>query len=117
MFRYFFNLAVALDQLANAMLAGHANETLSARAARAQRDGKAWGCVLCRLLEAIHRRHCMFSFRATVIGARDMLQRFSEVGRPERDQGMRVTRIPIGVSHSSPSNEGEKIDTRSIARG
>lgn len=77
MFRYLFNIAIALDQLANTLVFGHPNETLSARSARARRDGKIWGCVLCRLLNAVHRNHCSWSMRATMVGARDMLRRFA----------------------------------------
>ncbi|HYD43665.1 MAG TPA: hypothetical protein VEA79_00210 [Phenylobacterium sp.] len=51
-------LLVALDQLANALLLGLPDETISSRAAKAARRGKRWGCVLCWLLDKIDRDHC-----------------------------------------------------------
>lgn len=53
-----WRLAVAHDQLANASLNGHEDETISSRAARAKQNGKRWGCVLCRLLDVLDRGHC-----------------------------------------------------------
>jgi len=55
---YLWNIFVALDQLANALLGGFPDETISSRAAKAQRSGKLWGCVLCRLLHLIDSDHC-----------------------------------------------------------
>lgn len=56
--RYFWNLLIALDQFANAMLAGDPDETISSRAAKAQEKGRRWGCVLCRLLDVVDPGHC-----------------------------------------------------------
>lgn len=42
---YLYHLLVALDQLANALLLGHADETLSARAWRTDQDGKLFGKI------------------------------------------------------------------------
>ena len=55
---YFINLAVAFDYLLNATFAGDPSETLTRRAARARREGRAWGCVLCALLDLIDKGHC-----------------------------------------------------------
>ena len=42
--QYFRNIAIGLDQLANAVLAGHPDETLSSRAYRAEQSGQRyWG--------------------------------------------------------------------------
>ncbi len=42
--RYALNIAIGLDQLANAVLAGHPDETLSSRAYRAEQSGQRyWG--------------------------------------------------------------------------
>ena len=38
-------VAIAFDQLLNALIGGHADETLSARCYRAHRDGKTMGKV------------------------------------------------------------------------
>jgi len=56
--RWAFGVAVALDQLANAILGGNPDETISSRAYKASLKGKAWGCVLCRLLDWIDPGHC-----------------------------------------------------------
>jgi hypothetical protein len=55
---YLFEVLIALDQLLNALLGGCADETLSSRAAKARQSGMLWGCVLCRILDAIDRDHC-----------------------------------------------------------
>lgn len=42
--RYALNIAIGLDQLANTVLAGHPDETLSSRAYRAEQSGQRyWG--------------------------------------------------------------------------
>jgi len=53
-----WTLAVSYDQLANAAFGGHEDETISSRAGKAQRDGRRWGCVLCRLLDRLDAGHC-----------------------------------------------------------
>lgn len=56
--RYFINILVSLDFLLNAVLGGELSETLTRRAARAQAQGRRWGCVLCWLLEQVDHGHC-----------------------------------------------------------
>lgn len=54
-------VAVANDQALNAALVGRPgaeDETISSRAGKAQRAGRRWGCVLCRLLDLIDPGHC-----------------------------------------------------------
>ena len=54
-------VAVANDQALNAALVGKPgseDETLSSRAGKAARDGRRWGCVLCRALDWIDPGHC-----------------------------------------------------------
>lgn len=53
-----WTLAVAHDQLANAVFGGSEDETLSSRAGKAARKGKRWACVLCRLLDRLDPNHC-----------------------------------------------------------
>ncbi|WP_133598580.1 hypothetical protein [Tepidicella xavieri] len=53
-----WTLAIAYDQLANAAFGGHEDETISSRAGRAQRQGKRWACLLCRLLDRLDPGHC-----------------------------------------------------------
>lgn len=56
--RYVWNLLIALDQLLNTLLVGNPDETLSSRAYKASLKGKAWGCILCKLLDKIDKNHC-----------------------------------------------------------
>ena len=56
--RYFWNLLISLDQLANTVLAGSPDETISSRAAKAARKGQRWGCILCKFLHWFDKNHC-----------------------------------------------------------
>ncbi len=53
-----WSLAVGYDQLANAAFGGDPGETISSRAGKAARNGRRWGCILCRLLSRIDPDHC-----------------------------------------------------------
>lgn len=53
-----FNTALSLDQAANAALHGDPDESISSRAGKAKRRGDRWGCILCKLLDAIVPNHC-----------------------------------------------------------
>lgn len=61
---YVYGLLIALDQLVNAALGGYPDETISFRSAQARNEGKRWGCVLCKVLDAIHERHCDYALRS-----------------------------------------------------
>lgn len=58
--RYLWNLLIAIDQLANTVLAGDPDETLSSRMGKAMRR-----CALCRfvcrLIHPIDKDHCQKS--------------------------------------------------------
>ncbi|MFC4518622.1 hypothetical protein [Cupriavidus pinatubonensis] len=56
--RYIWNLLIAIDQFGNAVAGGDPDETISSRAGKAMREGKRWGCLLCRLLNWFERDHC-----------------------------------------------------------
>ena len=56
--RYFWNILVAIDQLANTLLLGDPDETISSRAAKVKARGGKWGCVLCKWLDAVDPGHC-----------------------------------------------------------
>ncbi|WP_334130154.1 hypothetical protein [Sneathiella sp.] len=56
--QYFFSLFVSLSQFANTILAGDPDETISSRAGKAKREGRVWGCLLCRFLDLFDRKHC-----------------------------------------------------------
>jgi len=51
-------IAIMIDQAANVGANGRLDETISARAAKAQIAGRKWGCVLCKILNAIQKDHC-----------------------------------------------------------
>jgi hypothetical protein len=53
-----WNLAVAYDLLGNVAANGWLGETISSRAGKAQREGRRWACVLCRLLDVFDKNHC-----------------------------------------------------------
>ena len=55
---YIWNLLVSVDQFVNTVFAGNPDESISSRAAKAERAGKKWGCVLCKLLDKIDKDHC-----------------------------------------------------------
>jgi hypothetical protein len=69
---YLWQLLIALDQLVNALLFGHADETLSARAYRNERAGKLLGRILRPLIDALFyvitlgrdKHHCKESFES-----------------------------------------------------
>ena len=53
-----WKLALSKDQNANAAFNGSEDESISSRAARARDSNRRWGCILCRLLDAIDPDHC-----------------------------------------------------------
>ena len=53
-----WNALVGMDQALNALTGGSEDQTVSGRAYDAQGKGKAWGCVLCRLLDLFDKDHC-----------------------------------------------------------
>lgn len=53
-----WTIAIGYDQLANAATGGDVDETISSRASRARKEGRRWGCVLCRVLDWIDKDHC-----------------------------------------------------------
>lgn len=66
---YLLHLLIAFDQLANALLLGAPDETLSSRAYRADRDGKRFGRILRPLIDMLffwQDRHCFQSYQAEV---------------------------------------------------
>jgi hypothetical protein len=59
--QYLWNLLVSLDQFVNTVAGGDPDETISSRAAKAEAEGKRWGCILCGLLNRIQKDHCQRS--------------------------------------------------------
>lgn len=56
--RYLLNVMVWLDQGLNTLTGGDPDETVSSRAAKAMKEGRKWGCILCRLLDLVDKDHC-----------------------------------------------------------
>jgi hypothetical protein len=54
----FWDVALGFDCTASALFGGDGKTTISKRAGLARRAGKRWGCVLCKLLDAIQANHC-----------------------------------------------------------
>lgn len=65
---YLLNLLIALDQLANAILVGASDETLSARAFRTEQSGKIFGRFFRPLIDGLlwvfEREHCKKAYIA-----------------------------------------------------
>jgi len=59
--RVLWNVLIGIDQTVNAAMAGDPDETISSRAGKAAREGKRWGCVLCRFLDLFEKNHCEIS--------------------------------------------------------
>ena len=67
---YALNIAIAFDQLCNAVLNGAPDETLSARAWRTEQTGKRFGKFFRPLIDALlwvcQREHCRQAYLAEV---------------------------------------------------
>ncbi len=53
-----WNAIVGVDQTLNALTGGSEDQTVSGRAYQAQGQGKAWGCILCKVLDLFDPGHC-----------------------------------------------------------
>jgi hypothetical protein len=51
-------ILISVDDLMNVVCNGWLGQTISYRAAVADIEGKRWGCVLCRWLDAAEQGHC-----------------------------------------------------------
>lgn len=56
--RYLWNVLIALDQLANTLLAGDPDETISSRLGKMQRKGNKFAKCACRVLDFFDEGHC-----------------------------------------------------------
>lgn len=76
MFRYFLHIAIALDQLATAVLGGWPDETLSSYAYRLEQNGRLAGRIFRPAIDAVFRvlrkqdEHC----KKAVAAERNRLQ-------------------------------------------
>jgi hypothetical protein len=55
--KYFWNVLISIDQLANAILGGDPDETISSRSGKIQHDQK-WAQILCWFLNKLDTDHC-----------------------------------------------------------
>ena len=56
---WLLRIAIAFDALVQCPFPyGIPGETISARAGKAKRRGKRWGCLLCAFLDLFQRGHC-----------------------------------------------------------
>ena len=56
---YLLRVLIAFDQLIQAALKyGIPGQTISARAGKAMKRGRRWGCVLCQWLDRLDPGHC-----------------------------------------------------------
>jgi len=56
--RYFWNMAISLDQLVSTATGGDPDETVSSRLGKAERRGNKFACFFCRALDFIQKDHC-----------------------------------------------------------
>lgn len=59
-----WNIALMIDETCNVDANGRVNESISKRAALAQQRGASWGCVLCKILDAIQSNHCQDALKS-----------------------------------------------------
>ena len=60
--KYIWNILIAVDQLANVLLLGDPDETISSRMGKYAVKGRGWiPCQLCKLLNLFHKDHCIKS--------------------------------------------------------
>jgi hypothetical protein len=62
--QYILNWLLWYDEGLNTLTGGDPGETVSSRAAKAQVEGKRWGCVLCKFLDWLQKDHCKTSLNA-----------------------------------------------------
>lgn len=56
--RYIWNVLISIDQLANTLLAGDPDETLSSRMGKRARKGDKFCKGVCRVLDLFDKNHC-----------------------------------------------------------
>lgn len=71
---WLLRIAIAFDQMVQAMFRfGIPGETISARAGKARRRGKTYGCLLCWLLDALNPGHCERAIRNDIARAKAVI--------------------------------------------
>jgi hypothetical protein len=59
-----FLIAKGFDRTGSALTNGTDREYISSRAYESMQNGKAWGCILCRLLDFLQKDHCKNSMNS-----------------------------------------------------
>lgn len=63
LYAYIERCGIEFDVAVNVLFGGQLSQTVSFRAALAQRAGKTWGCVFCKILSVlVQRDHCADQF-------------------------------------------------------
>lgn len=72
---YLFNLALAIDVLGSALLAGKPGETLSGRAGSAFTQGKLRGKIFAPIIDFIMRKkgHCVAAVQGDILRAQAVI--------------------------------------------
>ena len=63
-----WHIALMIDETCNVDANGRVNETISARAAKAQLRKDNWGCLLCWILDKIQKDHCTTALKDDITG-------------------------------------------------
>jgi hypothetical protein len=56
--RYFWNILISIDQLANTILGGDPDETISSRVGKRAKKGCKFCKFVCRILDIFDKGHC-----------------------------------------------------------
>lgn len=76
---YFYNLAVAIDQLGNALLGRAADQTISAHAWHAEQEGRIWGKIFRPVIDFlfawIEKDHCRKAFESDPLEGKNSVSR------------------------------------------
>jgi hypothetical protein len=64
--KYIWNILIAVDQLGNTIFGGDPQETISSRSDKAMKEGKKWGCIMCKFLSLFQKDHCQKAVETNV---------------------------------------------------
>lgn len=96
---YLYNVAVAFDQLGNALLGRAADQTISAHAWHAEQEGRLWGQILRPFIDFlfawIESNHCKKAFYT------DPTERLNSVSRMHR-RWQRGEKIIARINYNCP---------------
>lgn len=71
--RYLIRVLISVDQMANTLLGGCPDETISDSLYRHKTEGAKFACVLCRFLDLFERDHCRKSWLRGIKRMQDAL--------------------------------------------